>query len=120
MNEKYSRGENHYVNCSFPENRIFLFFFCISGNEKINWLIFACSFIYSVPWYSAIRRDTAVHRGESWPRREADLPRPWKEGTVYLAKGSKSKSRDFERFICIYEFLPRVEQSNRWVSVIWF
>lgn len=50
-----------------------------------------CSFVRSVPWYSTIRGDTPIHRGESRTRREVDMPRAREEGAVYLAEGSESK-----------------------------
>lgn len=53
-------------------------FICYSG--------IACS----LPWDSAVRRNAAVHRGQSRPRCKASMSSPWEERAVHLAERSKS------------------------------
>lgn len=52
---------------------------------EILFVLVACS----LSWDPAFWRNAPVHRGQSWPRCEADMSRPRNERAVHLAERSK-------------------------------
>lgn len=72
-------------------------------------------FVRSVPWYSTIRGDTPIHRGESRTRREVDMPRARQEGAVYLAKGSEGKLH--VKTIYLWRIYSTMHRSMRCLSI---